>query len=76
MNPAFYADQTNPQSLNKYQYSFNNPLRYVDPNGHDPEDPQEKEIRVSLRHYIQKSSWLSRLLSSLDGRRRRMNTSS
>src|SRR5438067_6027092 len=35
-NPTFYADLRNPQSLNKYQYSYNNPLRYVDPNGHDP----------------------------------------
>ena len=35
-NPTFYADLSNPQSLNKYQYSYNNPLRYVDPDGHDP----------------------------------------
>ena len=32
------ADITNPQSLNKYQYGYNNPLRYVDPNGHCIED--------------------------------------
>jgi hypothetical protein len=38
-NPTFYADLSNPQSLNKYQYSYNNPLRYVDPDGHDPQDP-------------------------------------
>jgi RHS repeat-associated protein len=37
-NPTFYADLTNPQSLNKYQYTYNNPLRYVDPDGHDPGD--------------------------------------
>jgi RHS repeat-associated protein len=41
-NPTFYADLTNPQSLNKYQYSYNNPLRYVDPNGHDPGDDEPK----------------------------------
>ena len=35
-----YADRSDPQSLNKYQYSFNNPLRYVDQDGHRPQDPQ------------------------------------
>ena len=29
-----YADITNPQSLNKYAYTYNNPLRYNDPTGH------------------------------------------
>jgi RHS repeat-associated protein len=35
-NPTFYADLGNPQSLNKYQYTYNNPLRYTDPDGHCP----------------------------------------
>jgi RHS repeat-associated protein len=33
-NPTFYADLSQPQSLNKYHYCLNNPLNYVDPNGH------------------------------------------
>jgi len=31
-----YADIGDPQTLNKYSYVMNNPLRYVDPNGHCP----------------------------------------
>jgi RHS repeat-associated protein len=33
-----YADITDPQTLNKYAYVRNNPLRYTDPNGHCIED--------------------------------------
>jgi hypothetical protein len=33
-NPTFYANPANPQSLSKYAYVYNNPLRYVDPTGH------------------------------------------
>ena len=39
-DPTFYADLRNPQSLNTYQYSYNNPLRWVDPDGHDPMEPE------------------------------------
>jgi hypothetical protein len=53
INPTFYADITNPQSLNKYQYCYNNPLRYIDSNGHEPgqsgrqkEEKQETEIKI------------------------------
>jgi RHS repeat-associated protein len=34
LNPLPYADINNPQSLNKYVYVLNNPLRYTDPDGH------------------------------------------
>jgi RHS repeat-associated protein len=44
-NPTFYADLRKPQSLNKYQYSYNNPLRWVDPDGHDPEEPEPQDPR-------------------------------
>ena len=37
--PLPYADITDPQTLNKYGYARNNPLRYVDPDGHEPDDP-------------------------------------
>jgi len=32
--PLPYADISNPQSLNKYTYTYNNPIVYVDPSGH------------------------------------------
>jgi RHS repeat-associated protein len=35
-NSTFYADLTNPQSLNKYQYTYNDPLNLTDDDGHCP----------------------------------------
>jgi RHS repeat-associated protein len=36
--PLPYADISDPQTLNKYVYVRNSPLRYVDPDGHDFRD--------------------------------------
>jgi RHS repeat-associated protein len=36
-------DLTNPQTLNKYRYALNNPLRYTDPNG-----LYERDVHMSL----------------------------
>lgn len=36
-NPTFYANLEVPQSLNKYQYTYNNPLNMSDEDGHDPD---------------------------------------
>jgi RHS repeat-associated protein len=36
--PLPYADITDPQTLNKYAYVRNNPLRYIDPDGHEGVD--------------------------------------
>jgi RHS repeat-associated protein len=33
-NPTLYAELEEPESLNKYQYCYNNPLRHVDGDGH------------------------------------------
>lgn len=43
-NPTFYSERDNPQSLNKYQYTYNNPLRYTDPDGHCPVCPVAQRI--------------------------------
>jgi len=37
-NALPYSDITDPQTLNKYAYVRNNPLRYVDPDGHGDVD--------------------------------------
>jgi len=43
-----YMDLFNPQSLNRYAYAYNNPLRWVDPTGHDGECPPEAKSDICV----------------------------
>lgn len=45
-NTTFYADLMNPQTLNKYQYCNNNPLGYVDPDGHQSKWAEAQKARA------------------------------
>jgi RHS repeat-associated protein len=49
-NPTFYADLTNPQSLNKYQYSYNNPYKFNDPTGHCPPCDEDEGIGPAVSY--------------------------
>jgi RHS repeat-associated protein len=51
--PLPYSDIAYPQSLNKYHYCLNNPLHYVDPDGHDWRIAEEKDKDGKLvRRYV------------------------
>lgn len=66
-NPTFYADIYDPQSLNKYQYCFNNPLSYVDPDGHDGIGTVEKIFVKKVFTKISKSVATKRAGASIGG---------
>jgi RHS repeat-associated protein len=48
-NPTFYAELEEPQTLNKYVYCLNNPLRYVDPDGHQAMADALKQAGVAVQ---------------------------
>jgi RHS repeat-associated protein len=52
-NPTFYAEIAEPQSLNKYTYCLNNPLKYVDPDGHQTTTADRlKDAAVAVGQYV------------------------
>lgn len=58
-NPTFYSAIEEPQSLNKYQYCFNNPLSYVDPDGHAPKDEPmlPGDFDDPIKAYVELKKW-------------------
>jgi len=46
-NPLLYAEKGEPQSLNKYQYCYNNPLIHTDIDGHKPWDWVKAGLEVA-----------------------------
>lgn len=54
-----YADLSNPQSLNKYSYALNNPLRYRDQDGHIPVETAIDVISFAHSFYelVRNPSW-------------------
>src|SRR5215211_3742190 len=51
-NPTFYGELINPQSLNKYTYTYNNPLRYNDPNGHEIPSKGSDGFNILAKHIV------------------------
>ncbi len=50
-------DPANPQSLNRYSYVLNNPLKYVDPMGHWWEDPETGALMPGYGPLSMPESW-------------------
>ncbi len=47
----------NPQSLNRYSYCLNNPLKYIDPTGHDGEETVWEQGTITLEDGTEIPHW-------------------
>ncbi len=47
---------SNPQSLNRYTYAYNNPAKYNDPNGHEP--PADYPLLDQAIKYFEALGWI------------------
>jgi RHS repeat-associated protein len=48
---SIVPDFSNPQSLNRYSYVLNNPLRYIDPTGHNEADGTGEAMDTGWTNY-------------------------
>jgi RHS repeat-associated protein len=53
------AKLSNPQTMNRYTYVVNNPLRYIDPNGLDGEDSSDPWSRMTKKEQLLLASKLT-----------------
>ncbi|MGH2537514.1 MAG: RHS repeat-associated core domain-containing protein, partial [Candidatus Promineifilaceae bacterium] len=57
---SIVPDNENPEAFNRYSYSYNNPVNFVDPSGHDPLDEQWRAAFQAAHN--RSPEWYDRLI--------------
>ena len=47
----------NPQAFNRFSYTYNNPLNYTDPSGHDPANCADGDVYCVAQYYGYQPDW-------------------